>query len=65
MLKYPVFFTVFKWAGGLYLGYIGVQMWRSRGRLAIQEVSDSSVEVSLCHWLLKVLYRLLLIHGHL
>ena len=55
MLKYPVFFTVFKWAGGLYLGYIGVQMWRSRGRLAIQEVSDSSVEVSLCHWLLKVL----------
>ncbi len=46
MLQYPNFFTFFKWGGGLYLGYIGVQMWRSRGRLAIQKVSDSKVEVS-------------------
>ncbi|MEB8431924.1 MULTISPECIES: LysE family translocator [Cocleimonas] len=46
MLKYPDFFTVFKWAGGLYLGYIGIQMWRSRGRLAIQEVSEEGVQVS-------------------
>ncbi len=46
MLKYPHFFTFFKWGGGLYLGYIGIQMWRSRGRLAIQEMSENTVEVS-------------------
>ena len=37
LLKYPSFFTFFKWGGGLYLLYIGIEMWRSRGRLAIQE----------------------------
>lgn len=37
LLKYPEFFTAFKFAGGAYLIYIGVQMWRSRGRLALQE----------------------------
>ena len=35
MLEFPEFFTVFKWAGGAYLGWLGVQMWRSRGRMAI------------------------------
>lgn len=40
LLNYPSFFTAFKLAGGTYLAYIGVQMWRSRGRLAIQEGSD-------------------------
>jgi homoserine/homoserine lactone efflux protein len=37
LLKYPSFFAAFKFAGGAYLTYIGVQMWRSRGRLALQE----------------------------
>ena len=36
LLKNPLLFTLLKWAGGLYLLYIGVEMWRSRGRLALQ-----------------------------
>lgn len=46
LLTYPVFFTFFKWGGGLYLAYIGVEMWRSRGRLVIQESADIDLEVS-------------------
>ncbi len=42
LLNNPSLFTVLKWAGGLYLLYIGVEMWRSRGRLAIQD--DNSVD---------------------
>jgi len=37
LLTYPSFFTAFKLGGGVYLAYIGIQMWRSRGRLALQE----------------------------
>ena len=37
LLRQPSLFTVFKWIGGLYLLYIGIEMWRSKGRLAIQE----------------------------
>ena len=46
LLKYPSFFTFFKWGGGLYLAYIGNEMWRSRGRLAIQECDDINRNVS-------------------
>ncbi len=35
MLQYPNIFTFFKYAGGAYLGYLGIQMWLSRGRMAI------------------------------
>jgi threonine/homoserine/homoserine lactone efflux protein len=35
MLKYPDIFTVFKYIGGAYLGYLGVQMWLSRGKMAV------------------------------
>jgi threonine/homoserine/homoserine lactone efflux protein len=35
MLKYPTIFTIFKAAGASYLFYLGVQMWLSRGKLAI------------------------------
>lgn len=37
MLQFPEVFTLFKLAGGLYLGWIGIEMWRSRGSLAIPE----------------------------
>ncbi|MAL98101.1 LysE family translocator [Hydrocarboniclastica marina] len=37
MLAYPGLFTLFKYAGGLYLGWLGVQLWRSRGKLAMPE----------------------------
>ncbi|MFA0545645.1 LysE family translocator [Vibrio splendidus] len=35
MLNYPWLFTGFKFIGAAYLFYLGVQMWRSRGKLAI------------------------------
>jgi threonine/homoserine/homoserine lactone efflux protein len=35
MLKHPEVFAIFKWVGGAYLAYLGVMMWRSRGRMAI------------------------------
>ena len=41
MLNYPWLFTGFKTIGAIYLGYIGIQMWRSRGKLALS--SDSQV----------------------
>ncbi|GIU47051.1 threonine transporter RhtB [Shewanella sairae] len=37
MLNYPDLFSILKWVGGLYLVYIGVNMWRSRGKMAIVE----------------------------
>ncbi|AUG54937.1 LysE family translocator [Thalassospira marina] len=35
MLEYPAVFAVFKYVGGAYLAYLGIQMWRSRGRMAL------------------------------
>ncbi|SFU34559.1 LysE family translocator [Halomonas korlensis] len=35
MLRQPELFAVFKWLGGLYLAYLGIMMWCSRGRMAI------------------------------
>ncbi len=35
MLRQPELFARFKGVGGVYLGYLGVMMWRSRGRMAI------------------------------
>lgn len=40
LLNYPNFFLAFKILGGLYLAYIGVQMWRSKGKMAIQLEQD-------------------------
>ncbi|MCG9729363.1 LysE family translocator [Shewanella sp. Isolate13] len=49
MLNYPELFAILKWVGGLYLCYIGVNMWRSRGKMAIiegqQTPSVSNVEL--------------------
>ncbi|WP_198650548.1 LysE family translocator [Saccharospirillum mangrovi] len=42
MLGSPQIFMAFKWAGGAYLLWLGVQMWRSRGKLAIPETGDSA-----------------------
>lgn len=35
MLRYPGAFTTFKFVGGVYMGWLGLQLWRSRGALAI------------------------------
>lgn len=45
MLKYPNVFFVFKILGGLYLAWIGLEMWRSRGRLAIPETPDATISI--------------------
>jgi threonine/homoserine/homoserine lactone efflux protein len=45
LLNYPNFFLAFKVLGGAYLAYIGVQMWRSKGKMAIsldQEKTESN-----------------------
>lgn len=45
MLQFPKVFFVFKILGGLYLAWIGIEMWRSRGRLAIPETPDASISI--------------------
>ena len=35
MLRYPDIFTIFKYIGGSYLIYLGIQMWMSRGKMAV------------------------------
>lgn len=44
MLNYPQVFDILKWIGGGYLCYIGINMWRARGRMAViegQQVNSS------------------------
>ena len=36
MLQYPAIFSLVKYLGGFYLGYLGIQMWLSKGRMAIE-----------------------------
>lgn len=36
MLEYPQLFIALKWGGGAYLLYLGVQLWRSKGKMAIK-----------------------------
>ncbi|WP_299008437.1 LysE family translocator [uncultured Shewanella sp.] len=35
MLNYPHLFVALKWLGGLYLMYIGINMWRAKGKTAL------------------------------
>lgn len=46
MLQYPSLFIALKWGGGLYLFYLGIQLWRSKGKMAIQEGSAQQGPVS-------------------
>jgi len=46
MLNYPSVFTVLKWFGGAYLGYIGLQMWLNKGKLALSDDSAKHQSVS-------------------
>ena len=45
MLNYPVLFSVLRYGGGGYLCYLGIQMWRSKGKMAIGS-QDSFLAVS-------------------
>ncbi len=46
MLEYPALFTAFKTAGGAYLLWLGVQLWRSRGKMAIQNLDVEPTSIS-------------------
>lgn len=46
MLRQPELFMLFKWVGGAYLGYLGIMMWRSRGRMAIPSELDAGLPAS-------------------
>lgn len=43
MLKFPWMFTVMKTAGAAYLFYIGLSMWQSKGRMALQS-DDTAIQ---------------------
>jgi len=45
MLNHPDIFTIFKYIGGIYLGYLGVQMWMSRGKMALSN-TECSITIS-------------------
>ena len=46
MLTYPQAFTLLKYCGGGYLVYLGVQMWRSIGKMALSEQVDTNQNVT-------------------
>lgn len=46
MLNYPWLFVALKFIGGGYLLYLGIQMWRSRGKLAFNLEEQAAVPQS-------------------
>ncbi len=46
MLNYPLFFAIFKLVGGAYLGYLGIQLWRSKGKMALQDDGSHQFDLS-------------------
>lgn len=46
MVRYPEAFWVLKYGGGAYLAYLGVELWRSRGRMAVQESCAAPQDIS-------------------
>ncbi len=46
MLQHPQAFVLLKYAGGAYLGYLGIQLWRCRGKMAIQPEAADSKELA-------------------
>jgi len=45
MLQYPQVFVVLKYGGGIYLSYLGISMWLSRGKMALN-LEKSSYDIS-------------------
>jgi threonine/homoserine/homoserine lactone efflux protein len=52
VLQYPTLFTVVKIIGGIYLGYLGIQLWLSKGKMALQTGQPKNGTVS--PWALAV-----------
>ncbi|PNU19914.1 threonine transporter RhtB [Geothermobacter hydrogeniphilus] len=46
MLNYPAIFILLKIIGGLYLGWLGLQLWLSRGKLALDLDGEPGIEDS-------------------
>lgn len=46
MLNYPAVFDVFKYLGGTYLGYLGFQLWQSKGKMALNHDGSHNFDVS-------------------
>lgn len=46
MLNYPEVFAVLKYAGGIYLGMLGLQLWRSTGKMAISSSEENDTNIS-------------------
>ncbi|UZE95323.1 LysE family translocator [Alkalimarinus alittae] len=46
MLTYPALFVVLKYAGGAYLIYLGIQMWQSKGKMALNIADDGNAVMS-------------------
>ncbi len=44
MLNYPAVFLVLKYVGGGYLCCLGIQMWRSRGKMALSERRENGAD---------------------
>lgn len=42
MLNHPEIFAIFKYVGGGYLGFLGIQMWLSRGKMAVSSCENLS-----------------------
>lgn len=43
MLNYPEAFAILKWVGGGYLIYIGINMWRAKGKMSINSHGPSDI----------------------
>lgn len=43
MLNYPSAFDILKWLGGAYLIYIGINMWRAKGKMSVDTHSTTAV----------------------
>lgn len=46
MLKYPTIFLFLKYGGGAYLAYLGIQMWMSKGKMALKLDNSCDFNIS-------------------
>lgn len=46
MLQFPWLFLAFKIAGGLYLMFLGYELWRSKGRLALHAIDTAPTRIN-------------------
>lgn len=46
MVHHPDIFTIFKYVGGAYLGYLGLQLWLNKGKMALGKEHGATVNVA-------------------